>query len=81
MLFSSWLHYIQIYIPLLTDTLWLRSAPVWLCRIDTSSHLMAADLETWITVEVRLASRMDVCDCDSTALRRQGEWAGQQKGC
>lgn len=64
----------------LTNTLWLGSAPVWLCCVDAGRHLMAANLETWITVEVRLTSRMDVCHRHSAALRRQWEWAGQQKG-
>lgn len=64
-----------------TDTLWLRGAPVWLCCVDTSSHLVTANLETRIAVEVCQTSRMDVCHRHSTALRRHGERARQQKGC
>lgn len=41
---------------------------------------MATDLETWVTVEVSLASRMDVHHRDAAALRRQRERAGQQEG-
>ena len=65
----------------LTDTLGLRGAPVRLCCVDTSRNLMAADLETWITVEVGLASRVDVCHCHSAFLRRLRKRAGQQEGC
>ncbi len=54
---------------------------MWLRCVDTSGHLMAANLETWITVEVCLTSGMDVCHCHSAALGRQREWTGQQKGC
>lgn len=64
-----------------TDALRLSRAPVWLCGVDTRSHLVATDLEAWITVEVSLTSGVDVRHCHAAALGRLRERAGQQKGC
>lgn len=64
-----------------TDALWLRSAPVGLRCVDTSSHLVAADLEARVAVEVCLTSGMDVCHRHPATHGGQGKRARQQKGC
>lgn len=66
---------------ILTDTLRFWRAPAWYRRIDAGGHFVAANLETWVAVEVRLTSWVDVCHRHSAALGGQRERAGQQIRC
>lgn len=66
---------------ILTDTLRFWRAPAWYRRIDAGGHFVAANLETWVAVEVCLTSWVDVCHRHSATLGRQRERAGQQIRC
>lgn len=52
-----------------------------LSHVQAVGYLVAPDLEARVTVEVGLASGVDVRYCHTPSLRRKREQAGEEEGC
>lgn len=62
-----------------SNTLRLRSAPVGSGGVQTGGDFVTSNLKAGVTVEVSLTSRVNVSHSDSTPLRREREWAGEEE--